>query len=63
MEEKTLNETTINYSSSDWSLKRNILRNARNYRQLENRLIILDLEKQKKIKSIEKKLAAHKKKM
>lgn len=59
MEEKSKNE--LNLSLSDWKLKQEVLKNQRNYRQLANRLVILEMEKGSKIKSIEKKLEAHKK--
>jgi hypothetical protein len=61
MEEKSKSE--MNLSMSDWKLKQGVLRNQRNYRQLENRLVILEMEKEGKIKSIERKLEAHKKLM
>lgn len=61
MEEKSKSE--MNLSMSDWKLKQGVLRNQRNYRQLENRLVILEMEKEGKIKSIERKLETHKKLM
>lgn len=59
MEEKSKEQLTLNVS--DWKLKQEVLRNQRNYRQLENRLIILEMQRQGKIKSIERKLESHKK--
>lgn len=61
MEGKSKSE--LNLSISDWKLKQETLRNQRNFRQLENRLVILEMERQAKVKSIERKLENHKKMM
>jgi hypothetical protein len=42
----------MSLSMSGWKLKQESLKNQRNYRQLENRMIILELERQGKIKAI-----------
>ena len=50
MEEKSQSE--LSQTISSWKLKQEVIKNQRNYRQLENRLIILEMERQGKIKSI-----------
>ena len=60
MEEKS-SANELSLSMSNWKLKQEGLKNQRNYRQLENRMIILELERQGKIKAIENKLEAHRK--
>jgi hypothetical protein len=51
MEEKS-STSEMSLSMSGWKLKQEALKNQRNQRQLENRLIILELERQGKIKEI-----------
>lgn len=53
MEEKSIIDSSqLQMSSSDWKLKHSLYQTFRNYRQLENRLSILELEKKKKLKDI-----------
>jgi hypothetical protein len=50
MEEQTKSDLML--TTSGWKLKQEVLRNQRNQRQLENRLVILEMERQGKVKSI-----------
>ena len=47
---------TMSMTGSCWKLKQEGLRSQRNFRQLQNRLLVLQLERQGKVKSIERKL-------
>ena len=46
----------MSLSGSAWKLKQQALRSQRNFKQLQNRLVVLQLERQAKVKSIETKL-------
>jgi len=63
MEEKSIieNNSFLNTSLSGWKLRHQFYQTNRNFRQLENRIAILELEKQKKLKDIENKLNHHRK--
>lgn len=61
MEEKSIIDNSfMNSSLSNWKLRHQFYQTNRNFRQLENRIAILELEKQKKLKDIENKLKQHK---
>ena len=62
MEESGISQM-MNMSGSCWKLRQQALRSQRNFRQLENRLVVLELERQSKVKSIERKLEQHRKHM
>ena len=62
MEEKSMIENSMmNSSISSWKMRHQFYQTNRNFRQLQNRIAILQLEKQKKLKDIENKLNQHKK--
>ena len=47
---------SMSLTCSSWKLKQESLRSQRNFRQLQNRLVVLQLEREGKVKSIERKL-------
>ena len=59
MEERS----SLSMSGSSWKLKQEVLRSQRNFRQLQNRLVVLQLEREGKVKSIERQLEQHRKHM